>query len=157
VKKKLIVVLILALSIMLMPTVSAEKAITCTVDIYFNGVDAWLGTVTFPDGKVCDVIWWIDTDPDFVGHKKSPVFPEGKVEKFSETWEIFDGADGYASGWDKGVFDADSWRFVMNGKVDTATGTLAYLAGGKVHASGVATLTDTFYGVGIIKFSGYAG
>lgn len=157
--KRSIALLALAFTLVLVPAVSAKKAIKCTHDIYFNGVDAWLGTVTFPDGKECNLVWTIDTDPDFVGHKKSPIFPFslGKVEKFYETWEIFDGDDGYAAGWDKGIFDADTWMYVMNGKVETATGTLSYLAGGKMHASGVAKLLDTFYGLGIFIFSGYAG
>ena len=95
------------------------------------------------------------------------------MEKFYEWWALYLDEGDYdplnpedgvlASGWDKGVFDADSWKYVMNGQVDYVDpiGELAYLEGARVHASGVATpLTDGppfFEGEGIFTFSGYAG
>jgi len=161
VKKKLIAVLIIALTLMLMPTVSAKKAIKCTHEIWFDGAEAkWFGDVVFPDGSTYKIIWYIDPDPDFVGHKKSPVFPEGKVEKFYEYFELredsFDGPV-LLEGYDTGIFDADSWKYVMNGKVTYAAGALSYLAGAKVHCKGVAWIEDTFYGEGTHTFSGYEG
>jgi hypothetical protein len=174
-KKKFIVFLILA-NLLLTPTVLAQpkRAIICTHDIKFNGdLAIWHGTVTFPNEDVYDLIWYIDLTPEFVGHKKSPVFPDGKVEKFSETWELyipggFDHedpdlgdlipADLVAAGWDKGVFSADSWKYVMNGAVTSVKtgGPLEYLEGARMKASGVAELSDTFYGEGLFWFSGYA-
>jgi len=172
-KKKLIVVLILA-TLMLTPTILAEPSqakIKCTHEIWFNGV-IWYGTVTFPNLDEYYLVWTIDPDPDFVGHKKSPIFTDGKVEKFYEYWALYLDEAAYladpvanvlASGWDKGVFDADSWKYVMNGAVTYVDpiGDLVYLEGARVHVSGVATpLADGppfFEGEGIFTFSGYAG
>ena len=175
-KKKLIVFLILA-TLMLTPTISAKppqakNKIKCTHEILFNGI-IWYGTVTFPNEAEYYLVWTIDPDPDFVGHKKSPVFPDGKVEKFYEYWALYLDEGDYdpsnptdnvlASGWDKGVFDADSWKYVMNGAVTYVDpiGELAYLEGARVHASGVATPLaggpPFFEGEGIFTFSGYAG
>ena len=160
-KKKLIIVLILALTMIVMPTVSAKKAIKCTHDMWFDMAEGkWFGDVVFPDGATYKMVVYIDPDPDFVGHKKSPVFPDGKVEKFYEYFELREGSfDGpvLVEGYDTGIFDADSWKYVTNGKVTYATGELSYLAGAKVHCSGVAELRETFYCKGIHTFSGYAG
>ena len=158
VRKKLIVLLILA-SLLMIPTVSAaprKKVLRCSTSITFNADQwQWEGTIELPTGT-CEIIFHADTEPRFVGHP-SDIFGR-HLEKFHETWEIFDGADGYASGYDWGIFSEDSWKFNVNGKVEYATGTLAYLEGGKSHGTGTAWLVDgIFYGEAIIQFSGYAG
>jgi len=157
VRKKLVVLLILA-SLLMIPTVSAaprKKVLRCSCSIKFNAVEwQWEGTIELPTGT-CDIIFHADPEPRFVGHP-SDIFGR-HLEKFHETWEIFDGDDGYASGYDWGIFSEDSWDYKINGKVEYATGTLAYLKGGKLHGTGTAWLDDTFYGEGIIQFSGYAG
>ena len=158
--KKSIALLALVFTLVLIPTVSAKKAIKCTHDITLNVPDwQWEGTITFPNGETYEIIWHADTTPSFVGHPTEPgsLFPR-HLEQFFEWWEIFDGEDGYAYGYDKGIFSSDTWMYVMNGWVEDATGTLAYLAGGRMHASGVAEIIDgVFYGEGINTFTAYAG
>jgi len=105
-----------------------------------------------------------------VGHPTEPDFLFSRhLEPFVEGWEIIDGKDGYDSEYDKCIFSSDTWMYVMNGKVETVTRTLAYLAGGKMHASGVAWVefvpspdppyepVPVFFGEGINTFSSYAG
>lgn len=158
-RKKLILITIVATLMLLIPAVSAapKKVIRCYSRITFNAaLWQWEGTIVLPTG-VCEIIFHADTDPRFVGHP-AEIFPR-HLEKFEEWWEIFDGTVGYASGYDWGIFSEDSWDYTMNGKVETASGTLAYLMGGKLHITGTAWIDEfgVFQGEGIIQFSGYAG
>jgi len=153
----MILFLVLATTILLMPVVSIkapQNKISCSIRATYDDVaKEWQGYIVFPGEITYDITWFADPDPRFVGHTGT-FFPK-HLEKFVETWEISDGSV-LASGYDKGTFSEDSWKFWMNGKVETATADLAYLAGAQVHIRGIAWIeSGAFQLIGEMFFTGY--
>jgi len=161
-KKKIILASLLTLLLTPVALAHPNKALRCPFTMFYEPppTHAWITDITFPDGNTYLMIFHADISPNFVGHPTPEgfLFPR-HLEKFEETWEIYDddGVTVLASGIDGGIFSSDTWKFVIEGKVEYATGELEYLAGANMHSRGQAWIDGgVFYGDGVITFTGYA-
>ncbi len=160
-KKKLIVILVLASTIMMVPTMSTQasnRPIRCFVWAEFD-TDTWQwnGYIVFPGDppEMYTLIWYADPEARFVGHP-GDLFPR-HLEKFYEHWEILDGGTRLAYGYDRGIWSEDSYEYSMNGKVTEAYGVLEYLMGANWRCNGIAwiDLEGDFQCIGEVKLTAY--
>jgi len=135
--KKLIVLLALAFTLVLVPAVSAQpmKPLRCGLVlelIFVDGVpDHWEGTVTLPG----DIDGSITVTPSEASYNRPQT-----LEHFLETW-VIETDDGSIWGFDEGIWSLKTLKWMANGRVTAATESWAYLAGCKVHVSGIVEFT----------------
>lgn len=111
----------------------SQKLLRCELSIEVNWAEGkWLGTVAG------DIEGSIALTP---GEAHYP----GKTEHFFETW-VVEGDDGSVlEGFDEGVWRFQNCKWVSNGRVTVASGTLSHLTGARMHTSGT---TSEFLGPG---------
>ena len=122
-----------------------------------HAAGAWVGTITIPGSPsgTYTFIHWADLTPIFLGPPTEfgILFP-GSMEFFHEEWEILDENDvTLASGFDKGFFNVATGKYSVYGKVEMASGELAYLADAWLSGRGVLRVeSDGFYAATVMKF-----
>jgi len=137
--RRLITLLALAFTLVLLPAVSAQpmKPLRCglVLELIFVGdppvPDHWEGTVTLPG----DIEGSITVTPSEARYNR----PE-TLEHFLETW-VIETDDGSIMGFDEGIWSLTTLKWMANGRVTAATESWAYLAGCKVHVSGIVEFT----------------
>ena len=136
--KSLAVLLALAMvfAFVLVPMASATVDETLKCDLYIELNWNWVGF-----GGTSPYTWIGTVEGDINGEIYITLvgasFP-GKTEHFSETWTIVTD-DGVITGYDEGVWRFVNYKWVANGEVTGASGTLSYLIGYNMHYSGVTT------------------
>jgi hypothetical protein len=102
------------------------KPLRCELSLEIDWLlPGWRGTVT---GDIEGVITWT--------LQKYTI--RGTMEFFFETW-VIETDDGSISGFDAGVYNLETFKWVSMGRVTAATGEWHYLVGCKMHTSGTTT------------------